>query len=101
MTPKMLNHINSLVTTNNQIPSNKSPAVGSFYEREFDILFWTVLNFRIYCSFNIYFEKPLPSLVIIFCRLNENLTTFLNTLTRKQKEKKSFLFKVYTKVVCY
>ena len=32
----------------------------------------------------------------IFCRLNENLTTFLYTLTgatRKQKEKKSFLFK--------
>ena len=31
----------------------------------------------------------------IFCRLNENLTTFLYTLTgatRKQKEKKSFLF---------
>ena len=24
----------------------------------------------------------------IFCRLNENLTTFLYTLTRKQKEKK-------------
>ena len=40
----------------------------------------------------------------IFCRLNENLTTFLYTLigaTRKQKEKKSFLFKVYTKVECY
>ena len=36
----------------------------------------------------------------IFCRLNENLTTFLYTLTRKQKEK-SFLFKVYTKVECY
>ena len=31
----------------------------------------------------------------IFCRLNENLTTFLYTLTgatRKQKEKKNFLF---------
>ena len=31
----------------------------------------------------------------IFCRLNENLTTFLYTLkgaTRKQKEKKSFFF---------
>ena len=37
----------------------------------------------------------------IFCPLNENLTTFLYTLTRKQKEKKSFLFKVYTKVECY
>ena len=37
----------------------------------------------------------------IFCCLNENLTTFLYTLTRKQKEKKSFLFKVYTKVECY
>ena len=31
----------------------------------------------------------------IFCHLNENLTTFLYTLTgatKKQKEKKSFLF---------
>ena len=40
----------------------------------------------------------------IFCRLNENLTTFLCTLTeatRKQKEKKVFSFKVYTKVECY
>ena len=41
----------------------------------------------------------------IFCRLNENLMTFLYTLSgakRKQKEKKkSFLFKVYTKVECY
>ena len=40
----------------------------------------------------------------IFCRLNENLTTFSNTLTgetRKQKEKKVFSFKVYTKVKCY
>ena len=40
----------------------------------------------------------------IFCRLNENLTTFLYTLTgatRKQKEKKVFSFKVYTKVECY
>ena len=40
----------------------------------------------------------------IFCRLNENLTTFLYTLTgatRKQKEKKVFSFKVYTKVKCY
>ena len=41
----------------------------------------------------------------IFCRLNENLTTFLYTLTgvtRKQKEKKKvFSFKVYTKVECY
>ena len=41
----------------------------------------------------------------IFCRLNENLTTFLYTLTgatRKQKEKKRvFSFKVYTKVECY
>ena len=39
----------------------------------------------------------------IFCRLNENLTTFLYTLnrggTRKQKEKKVFFFKVYNKVV--
>ena len=37
----------------------------------------------------------------IFCRLNENFTTFLYTLTgaaRKQKEEKSFSFKVYTKV---
>ena len=37
----------------------------------------------------------------IFCRLNENLATFLYTLTgatRKQKEKKVFSFKVYTKV---
>ena len=41
----------------------------------------------------------------IFCRLNENLTTFLYTLTgatRKQKErKKVFSSKVYTKVECY
>ena len=40
----------------------------------------------------------------IFCRLNESLMTFLYTLTgatRKQKEKKSFFFKVYTKVECY
>ena len=40
----------------------------------------------------------------IFCRLNENLMTFLYTLTgttRKQKEKKVFSFKVYTKVECY
>ena len=37
----------------------------------------------------------------IFCCLNENLMTFLYTLTRKQKEKKSFLFEVYTKVECY
>ena len=39
----------------------------------------------------------------IFCRLNENLTTFLYTLTgatRKQKEKKVLSFKVYTKVEC-
>ena len=39
----------------------------------------------------------------IFCRLNENLMTFLYTLTgatRKQKEKKVFSFKVYTKVEC-
>ena len=39
----------------------------------------------------------------IFCGLNENLTTFLYTLTgatRKQKEKKVFSFKVYTKVTC-
>ena len=37
----------------------------------------------------------------ISCRLNENLTTFLYTLTgatRNQKEKKVFSFKVYTKV---
>ena len=37
--------------------------------------------------------------------LNENfMTTFLYTLTgvtRKQKEKKVFFFKVYTKVECY
>ena len=41
---------------------------------------------------------------IFFCYLNENLMTFLYTLigaTRKQKEKKSFLFKVYSKVECY
>ena len=40
----------------------------------------------------------------IFCRLNENLTTSLYTLTgatRNQKEKKVFSFKVYTKVECY
>ena len=40
----------------------------------------------------------------IFCHLNENLTTFLYTLTggtRKQKEKKVFFLKVYTKVKCY
>ena len=40
----------------------------------------------------------------MFCRLNENLTTFLYTLTgvtRKQKEKKVFSFKVYTKVERY
>ena len=40
----------------------------------------------------------------IFCCLNENLTTFLYTLTggtRKQKEKKVFSLKVYTKVECY
>ena len=40
----------------------------------------------------------------IFCRLNENLTIFLYTLTgatRKQKEKKVFSFKVYTKVEFY
>ena len=39
----------------------------------------------------------------IFCRLNENLTTFLYALTGttgKQKEKKVFSFKVYTKVEC-
>ena len=40
----------------------------------------------------------------IFCCVNENLTTFLYTLTggpRKQKEKKKvFFFKVYTKVEC-
>ena len=35
----------------------------------------------------------------IFCRLNENLT--LTGATRKQKEKKFFSFKVYTKVECY
>ena len=36
----------------------------------------------------------------IFCCLNENLTTYLYTLTgatRKQKDKKVFSFKVYTK----
>ena len=40
----------------------------------------------------------------IICCVNENLTTFLYTLTggtRKQKEKKVFSFKVYTKVECY
>ena len=40
----------------------------------------------------------------IYCRLNENLTTFLYTLTgatRKQKENKVFAFKVHTKVECY
>ena len=40
----------------------------------------------------------------IFCCLNENLTTFLYTLTggtRKQKDKKVFSFKVYMKVDCY
>ena len=41
----------------------------------------------------------------IFCHLNENLLTFLYTLTgatRKQKEKKKvFSFKVYIKVQCY
>ena len=40
----------------------------------------------------------------IFCCVNENLTTFLYTLTggtRKQKEKNVFFFKVYTKVECY
>ena len=40
----------------------------------------------------------------IFCHLNENLKTFLYTLTgatRNQKEKKVFSFKVYTKVECY
>ena len=40
----------------------------------------------------------------IFCRFNENLTTFLYTLTGGQKnrrEKKVFFFKVYTKVECY
>ena len=39
----------------------------------------------------------------ISCRLNENLMTFLYTLTgatRKQKEKKSFLFKESNKVEC-
>ena len=37
----------------------------------------------------------------IFCCLNKNLTTFLYTLTRKQKEKKKFSLTVYTKVECY
>jgi hypothetical protein len=40
----------------------------------------------------------------IFYRLNENLTTFIYTLTgatRKQKENFFFSFKVYTKVECY
>ena len=41
----------------------------------------------------------------ILCCLNENVTTFLYTLTggtRQQKEKKKvFVFKVYTKVECY
>ena len=39
----------------------------------------------------------------IFCCVNENLTTFSYTLTgqKKQKEKKVFSFKVYTKVECY
>ena len=40
----------------------------------------------------------------MFCCSNENLATFLYTLTggkRKQKEKKVFSFRVYTKVECY
>ena len=40
----------------------------------------------------------------VFCCANENLMTFLYTLigaTRKEKEKKSFLFKVYNTVECY
>ena len=38
------------------------------------------------------------------CCVNENLMTFLYTLTegtRKQKEEKKIFFKVYTKVKCY
>ena len=48
--------------------------------------------------------KPNTKTQNIFCRLNEKLTTFLYILTgatRKQKEKKLFSFKVYTKVECY
>ena len=41
----------------------------------------------------------------IFCRLNENLTTFFIHFDRGDKktkgEKKVFSFKVYTKVECY
>ena len=40
----------------------------------------------------------------IFCRVNENLTTFLCTLTggnKKTEGEKKFFFKVYTKVECY
>ena len=41
--------------------------------------------------------KPNTRIQNIFCRLNENLMTFLYTLTgatRKQKEKKVFFFKL-------
>ena len=41
----------------------------------------------------------------IFCRLNENMTTFLYTLNKGDKktrgEKKVYSIKVYTKVECY
>ena len=47
--------------------------------------------------------KPNTKTQNIFCYVNENLTTLLYTLTgaiRKQKEKKVFSFKEYTKVKC-
>jgi hypothetical protein len=40
----------------------------------------------------------------IFCCVNENLTTFLCTLTggdKKTEGEKKIFFKVYTKVECY
>ena len=41
----------------------------------------------------------------IFCCVNENLTTFLYTLTegnkKTEEEKKVFFFNAYTKVKCY
>ena len=41
--------------------------------------------------------KPNTKPQNIFCCLNENLTTFLYTLTRKQKEKKVFSLKCIQK----